>query len=129
MNKQKIKSQIKHFKNNWKLITKDKLIVIVWLTALAIILVSLGLLITNIKPVSFEVPVKFSPYSKRTGNWYELFSIPISGLVMMFINSLIAIKFYDTERLISYISVVVLVFFSLMILLQSALFAIFLGAL
>lgn len=128
MNKQKFKSEIKLFKNNWKLITKDKLIVIIWLLSFAVVITSLILLIVKIRPVGFEIPVKFSPYTKRTGNWYELFSMPITGLVIIFINSLIAIKFYDTERLISYVSTIILIVFSLMILLQTTLFIVFLGA-
>jgi len=128
MNKQNFKSEVKLFKKNWKLITKDKLIVIVWLISFIIIVTSLILLAVKIRPISFEIPVKVSPYSTRLGNWYELFTMPISGLVIMFINSLLAIKFYNTERLVSYITIIILIFFSLMILLQTVLFIVFLGA-
>lgn len=131
LNKKKIRAilikEIDSFKNNLKLIKKNKMLVTSFFVSLLLILITFIYLALTIKPVGFEIPIRYSTYSKIPGPWYSLYQIPLTGLIIILFNSLIAVKYFHTEKIISYILMLFGILLSLMVLIQASLFIYLIG--
>ncbi|HBG82013.1 TPA: hypothetical protein DDW69_04235 [candidate division CPR2 bacterium] len=118
----KISQEIELLKHNFKLIIRNKIIITSWIVSIIILLSTLSYLILNIKPTEFEIPIRYSSYSKTIGHWYKLYYMPLLGTIIFFINSIIATKYYNSEQFISYTLAVLSALISLLLLIQTSLF-------
>lgn len=114
-------------RENFKPIKHDKLIVAGWILSGFILLMTLIFLIAKTRAIGFEIPVRYNPYTKTTGNGADLLKMPLLGICIYFINGILATKYYNSERLISYILTGILVAASFMLTIQSFLFVYLLG--
>jgi len=124
----KLQTEFKNLRHKFRLIKNDKIIITCWILSGLILFLNIIYLGINIKPVEFEIPVRYSSYSKVAGTWYNLFKIPGLGIIILLFNSLLSIKYYPTEKIVSYILGGITLLASSLLLIQAILFVYLIGA-
>ena len=123
----KITKSIKDVRLNFNLIRHDKIVIMLFFTSLAILLLGVIFLLVYIRPAAFNIPVRFNPNSRVAGKWNELYQMPLLSFVLTFLNLILAIKYYNSERFISYALISASVVINIIIFIQIYLFAYLVG--
>jgi len=83
---------------------RDRLSVAVILLAISINLLALVLVISRLRPLSYDVPVRYTSVGgfDTLGPWYALYIIPLYGIVVLAANLGLAMKAYTRSRIASF---------------------------
>ena len=83
---------------------KDKFNVIGLIIILILNLIIWAILYFNIEPTIDPIPLHYNIYFgiDLIGQWYQIFYLPASGLIIYFINFVLSYIIYKREKIISY---------------------------
>ncbi|PIP30918.1 hypothetical protein COZ22_04520 [bacterium (Candidatus Howlettbacteria) CG_4_10_14_3_um_filter_37_10] len=123
----KITKSIKEVRLNFNLIRHDKAAIVLFFMSLAIFILGIAYLLIYIRPVEFNIPVRFNPSSRVAGKWYELYQMPLLSFALTFLNSILAVKYFNSERFIAYTLISASVVINIIIFIQIYLFVYLVG--
>jgi len=83
---------------------RDRLSVGVVLLAAGINILALVLVVTRLRPLGYDVPVRYTSVVgfDTLGPWYVLYAIPLYGLLVLGANVGLAMKAYARSRIASF---------------------------
>jgi len=83
---------------------RDRLSVGVVLLAAGINILALALVVTRLRPLGYDVPVRYTSVVgfDTLGPWYVLYAIPLYGLLVLGANVGLAMKAYARSRIASF---------------------------
>lgn len=106
---------------------RDKAILVCFLVALMLNIVLWGLLLFNFEQSSEYIVLRYTVYFgiSSLGPWQYILLLPLIGLLVLLINTLIAFSFYLKYRVLSYFFTSAAIFINAMILIAGSLLVYF----
>ena len=107
-------------KNFFKFFLKNKIIAANLIISI-IINISIWINLLRIKKVDEMIPLHYNVYFgiDYIGDWHKIFIIPLIGIIILFVNFLLALLIYYKDKFISYILVFVALFIQIILFLAS----------